>query len=198
MSDTRFKIIRGSDKTIFIRITSSKTGAPKDLTNSVAIEVSFNKSNMTKLSLTNINLPATNAQLVIGGVLFTAAASGAAGNLIKLIGNGAKTTQQVIDDWNTANPTNGVSSNATAPQLASIFPTGEFTLTGGYLAYSPVSIYGNPILGMLQVVMLEKETQSLKIGSSQSFTVKIDDGVNPSGLRFIGIFENKLDVIEPS
>lgn len=198
MSDLRFKIVRGTDKSLILRITSSKTGTPKDLTNTTNIEVSFNKTNGGKLALHNVNMPATNAQLVIGDVTYTATNTGGTGNLIKLIGNTVKTVSQVIADWNTANSGNQVSSNATSDQLAAIFPSGEYQLTGGYASYAPVAVYGNPVLGAIQVTILEKETQSLKIGSSQSFSVKVDDGVNPSGLRFIGVFENKLDVIDPA
>lgn len=196
MSDSRLKIIRGADKQLIIRIVS-KNGTPKDLTDSTYIEVLLDKASGEKLSLTNINIPETAAYIKVGDVTYTSALTGAAGNLIKLIGDGVKTVQTVINDWNNANPSNMVTSNATVEQLAAIFPAGEYRLSGGYLAYSPVEIYGSPLLGTIKVTILEKETQGMKVGNNQSFAVKIDDGENTAGIRFIGIFENKLDVINP-
>lgn len=196
MSDTRFKIIRGADKQIFIRITSAKTGGPKDLSSASAIEVIFDKTNNSKLVLANVNMPATNAKITVANIIFSSATAGSSGNIIKLTADGVKTVSTVISDWNTVNPSNQVTSNATTDQLASVMPEGQYSLTGAYLSYMPVSVFGNALLGMVKVTLLEKETQSLKLGNNQSFSVKVDDGVNPSGLRFIGLFENKLDVVD--
>jgi hypothetical protein len=102
----------------------------------------------------------------------------------------------LISAWNTANPSNTVSSNASNDQLAMNLPAGDYQLDNGYDLYKPVEVINNPLLGLVKIILAEKETNVLKAGNNQSFTVIIDEnGVGSGADTFVGVFENKLDVI---
>ena len=187
----RLKIYRGSDKNFLTRLKNTKTGDPYDLTNATLIQVTFEKSNRGKLILTSENVPATKAQATHGQVTFTAEIGGNTGNAIRLLFNGVDDVDAVVGAWNSANPTNRVSHNGVGTEVLS---TASINLTGGYNAYQPVQIWGDPKYGKILVSMLEKETLSLRAGTSQSFSITIDNGDNPGGFRNIGIFEQGVDV----
>lgn len=187
------EILQGSDRSPTIRLKNGVTGDPFDLTNATSIQVIFNNRDRTKLTLDNVQVAETKASLTSAEVLYSAIIGGNSGNNIALVFDGIETIAAVITAWNTANPTNNVSSNAADDTV--VPEATSFRLFGGYDAYFPVSTVGDPLLGKVKIIMLEKETNLLKRGPNQSFKIIIDEGSNPGGKRSIGVFDSKLNVI---
>jgi len=194
MSDERLRIFRGQDKSFLIRVINTRTKDPYSLTGATLIQVIFEKEDRTKLVLSNVVKPAIKAQNEYQNVLFTALVAGAEGNGINLIFNGVDTLDTVVSAWNTANPSNGVEHNSTDGTL--VLTSGSVQLINGYQSYTPVSVFGNPDIGKIQVTIAEKETYLLRTGIGKSFTTVIDKGDNPAGVRNVGTFEQKVDIKE--
>lgn len=190
--ENRLTIISGTDKAPLVRLRNSKTGDPIDLTNATLIQAKFKKRNRADLILSDTQKPAVKAQATYETVVFTAGAAGAAGNGISLSFNGVDDIDTVVQAWNTANPGNTVEHNGTGTD---VLASGSVDLTGGYDAYFPVEVSGDPKLGKIVLRLLEADTESLKRGPNQTFTVTIDIGENPGGDRLKAIFHN-LDVID--
>ena len=108
--------------------------------------------------------------------------------------NGTDSLDTIVGAWNILNPTNGVEHNAI--DGADIPEVGEVQLYGGYPSYTPISIWGNAEIGKVQVSIAEKETYLLRAGIGKSFTIVVDKGDNPSGIRNVGSFEQKVDIKE--
>lgn len=187
----RLRITRGSDRSPIIRLRSTKTKDPLDLTGATAIQVVFPNKERGKLTLSNSVIPATRAAAIKGVVTFQAVNLGAVGNLISLLFNGTDDIATVVEAWNSTNPSNTVSHNGSD---TAVLAAGTLQLTGGYDLYTPVQVYGDPKLGKIMITLLDKDTEMLKAGENQSFKIVIDFGQHPGGSRHIGLYENKLDV----
>lgn len=188
----RIKIYRGEDKAPIIDIRNAKTGRPIDLTGFTKITVSFEKSNRSKLELTTEESPATFANSIYKGARFTAVTAGAIGNSISLSFDGTKTVQEVVNEWNSAHPSNQVSYSIATP--ADVLSQGLAVFEGGINAFIPVTVI-NALLGIIKVELTDINTQSLKLGEAQEFLITVDYGQTSSGNRLKGIFR-KLDVLE--
>lgn len=189
----RLVITKGADVSLMARLKSKNTKDYFDLTGVTLIQFIFTKRDNTKLILTNVTIPATKAKIKSSDITFTAVAAGISGNGIILAFNGTDTIAQVISAWNTANPSNTVTSDA--EDTSKILSARTIQLTEGYNSYTPVAIQGDPVNGKVLISMTENQTLLLKDGSNQSFTVFVDKGINTGGIRSGGVFENKLDVI---
>lgn len=192
--EDRFKIISGTDKNVVVKLRSTKTSDPIDLTNHTRIAAKFSQRNRTELEIDNATIPATKAKITVSDITFIANTAGADGNLIILQFNGVDDIATVVNDWNTANPSNTVSYSG--DDGTTVLDEQTVRLTDGYDAYQPISVEGDPQLGKIRLRLLEKDTNSLMRGQNQTFTIIIDFGQNPGGQRNKGIFE-KLDVLEP-
>lgn len=189
----RLEIIRGEDKTPILKLRSEESKDPLDLTGVTNITVKFEKSNRQTLFLDMLTKPAKIASIDIGEVVIVADTAGAIGNAILLSFNGTDSIASVVALWNSNNPSNTV----TVVGDDSVVPSaGDYRLYGGLNAYEPVVVEGDPVLGKIKVILTDVDTQSLKRGDSQSFSVIVDYGHPPSGLRKKALFRNKLDVIE--
>lgn len=194
MSERRLRIFRGQDKTYIVRLTNSKTKDPISLVGATLIQIIFETENRGKLVLSSIVKPAVKAQGSLQGVTFTAVIAGSLGNGISLAFNGVDTLDEVVDAWNTANPTNIVGHNSI--DGTTVLTTDEIQLIGGYQEYQPVKVFGSEEIGKLEVIMKNSETNLLRAGIGKSFTVVIDYGDNPTGNRNVGSFEQKVDIKE--
>lgn len=190
--DTRIKIFAGADVSPVVRLRNPKTGDPFNLTGVTKIQFTFKTRNRGTLTIDNTEIPATQAQNTLEEVVFTADTAGANGNDIILQFNGVDTIDTIIGNWNTANPTNTVSITGDGTL---VLATASLRLTGGYNAYFPVEVVGDPLLGKVRIALLERETILLKRGPNQSFKVIIDVGQFPGGVRTRGQFDS-LDVID--
>lgn len=190
----RLVIIQGTDRSPLVRLRNPKTGDPLDLTNATKIQVVFDKRDRTKLTLDNVLIPAVKAQFQdsVNSITIVADNAGAAGNDIIINFDGVADIDTIIGDYNTANPSASVSHNGTGTE---ILVAQQVRLENGYDAYFPIEVWGDPKLGKITVNLLESDTNSLKRGPSQDFTVIIDYGTNPGGSRVKGIY-TKLDVID--
>lgn len=194
MSDGRLRIFRGQDKAFLIRVTNKESKDPYTLVGATLIQVIFEKEDRTKLVLSTINKPAVKALGYHNQVAFIALVAGVEGNGITLEFNGVSTYDEVVEAWNIANPTNGVEHHA--EDGSDVPEAGTLTLEGGYPAYTPVSVWGAPEIGKIQVVIAEKETHQLRAGIGKSFTLIVDKGENPAGNRNVTMFEQKVDIKE--
>lgn len=75
----------------------------------------------------------TKATTTYGGVVFTAVNNGVEGNLIKLVFDGSKTVTLVVNQWNSAEPNNQVTTSGPG---SSVLAAGTATLSGGTAAFN--------------------------------------------------------------
>lgn len=194
ISNSRLKIIRGQDSQFIFKLRSKTDRDPLDLTTATKISVKMVKSDRSELVLTNEMLTATKAKTNLQNVNFIAADTGVNGNLIQLNFDGVRTIQQIVSEWNTANPTNTVEHDGIA---SAVLTGGVYTLKGGMPAYMAISVVGSPVLGKISVKLIDYNTNQLRLGTNQNVTVLIDFGVHPTGTRIIAQQKNFLDVVEP-
>ena len=191
---SKAKLFRGEDRTLVLRTTIGPEREPLDLTDATRFAVFFRKeSGIDLLEVNSVTVPAVAASIVYEGVTFTAVTPGAAGNGIALTFDGADDIDTVVNDWNTANPTNQVSHDGTGTD---VLAAGTAQLEGGAEAFDPVAVIGNPVLGKVRVILNESQTQQLRVGNNQDFKMEIDKGDHPTGERRLVIFRNALDVEE--
>lgn len=194
MSERRLRIFRGQDKSFITRLTNSKNKDPISLAGTTLVQVIFEKEDRTKLVLNNVTKPAIKAQAIAQNITFTAITAGSLGNAISLVFNGVDTVDTIVGAWNMANPSNTVEHNAV--EGTTVLTSETVLLFGGYQEYKPVEIHGNEEIGKLLVTLTNSETNLLRAGIGKSFTVVIDKGADPSGIRNVGSFEQKLDIKE--
>lgn len=190
--DSRILIISGADASIIVRLRNPKTGDPIDLTDNSKIEFRFKNSDRTDLFLDNTEIPAIKATITYSDVIFLADVAGANGNDIFLQFDGISDIDTIVNAWNIANVGNEVSHNGVGTDVLN---ASTIRLTSGYNAYKPVEIVGEPNLGKVRISILEKETDLLRRGNNQSFSMLIDYGTWPGGTRIKGVFNN-LNVID--
>jgi hypothetical protein len=188
----RLCIKRGSDASPIFKMRGKYYDNPMDLTGTFNITIELDKANRSKAIYDMTPLPAKKAYVEINAIRIEADNAGAIGNSIVLVFDGVKTLEQVVNDWNIANPSNTANHDGIGDEII----TGTKRLWGGLDSYSPVQIDGNPILGRIKLVLTEVDTKALKRGDNQSIKITVDFGVPPSGTRKIAIFADKLDVVD--
>lgn len=188
---TRLILKRGQDNKFVVRFTDVKTGNYFDWTNITEIQLDFPNKDRGVISLMNVVIPAVKAQVTYKEKIFIAVNAGSIGNGISLNFNGVDTISTIVGAWNTANPTNTVSHNAIGTE---ILASGVAKLNGGYNSYTPITVYGDPKMGKLQVVMPDNLADELKLGTSQTIKAIADEGLHVGGERTVAYFY-ALDVI---
>lgn len=183
-------IISGEDRTLILRIVLLDSQEPYDLVDWTKISVQFRKSDRSLLEKTSDIQAETPSSVIYDAVTYTAITGGIGGNTIALVFNGVDTIQEVVDAWNTANPTNTVSHNGVGTDVPI---AGTAQLAGGRDAYSDVEVI-NTTLGKVSVRLTDADTASLKVGPNQSIKAIIDKGAPPNGNRRIIIFDSVLTV----
>lgn len=185
-------IVKGDDRNLNLFFILTGTQRPYDLTGWTHISVFFKMQygDLLEKSTTAYN---TFATAFYSGITFTALASGTAGNSIALVYSGTNTVQQVVNAWNTANPSNKVSHNSPDGNL--VIPAGTVTLADALDNLVDVTVV-NAILGHVKVHIRQEDTTQLLAGRSLSFKAVIDNGAPPNGERRKIIFENALEVTE--
>lgn len=186
-------VIRGEDRTLILRMIFRESKEPYDLINWSKIQVEFKKANRTTLVKDSELKGGETASAIYENVTYTADTIGSAGNAIILDFDGIKDIDTVIGDWNTANPTNIVLSDAGDGSV--VPPASQVQLGGGRDPYRDVEVI-NETLGKVSVFLGDVDTTSLKTGPNQSFKVMIDKGDHPNGDRRIVLFDSKLNVID--
>lgn len=186
-------IIRGEDRNMILRMIFKDSTEPYDLINWTKISVEFKKADRTILEKTTDPYGGEFASGLYDNVTYTANSIGAIGNTIELTFDGNNTIQQVIDAWNSANPTNTVSSDAADDQV--VPPAGSVQLNGGVEPQRDVEVI-NETLGKISVRLSDDETAGLKRGPNQSFKVVVDKGEHPNGDRRIVLFDSKLNIVD--
>jgi len=193
ISNTRLKVVRGEDERFVLKLRTKSQQDPLDLSSATKISISLIKSNRTEIVLTNEVLVAQKAKTKVWQVTFTALTPGVNGNNIQLDFDGIKTVQEIVDEWNIANPTNTIGHDGTG---STKLTGGLYTLSGGLPAYQAIEVVDSPILGRIKVTLLDTHTNQLRLGLNQSLTIKVDFGVHPTGNRVIAQLKNFLDVVE--
>lgn len=183
-------IIKGEDKTLNLYITSNKK--PYDLTGWTNIAFTF-KTQYGGTLEKNSTPYNTKAYALYNGTTFTAVTSGTSGNSISLVFTGTNTIAQAISTWNTANPSNTVTSNSINPQ--DVFPAGTVNLSHGQSNLIDVVVISE-VLGYVQVKLNDYDTVNLLAGRAINFKGIIDRGTPPEGNRRKIIFQNALEVVE--
>jgi len=184
-------LLRGEDRILVTRILFEKSSEPYDLTGWTRITAHFKKSDGTVLEKHSDLQGGEYASAYFGGVTFTAEEIGAIGNSIVLEFDGVKDIETVVDEWNTANPNNQVSSNAEDETV--VLTTVSLTLSEGVDQYRDVTSISD-ILGKVQINLNEEDTGALKIGQNLSFKLVIDKDET----RRIVMFPSSLNVYDSS
>lgn len=187
----RLQIVRGEDKDIIFKIREKNSRDPIDLTGVTNITIELDQANRTKLKLDTALIPAKKAFIKIDGVKIIANNFGGVGNSIILDFNGVDDLDTIVDEWNTNNPTNTIAHNGEGDEIFE----GQYRLSGGFEAYTPVSVDGEPLLGRVKAVLTDDQTLLLRRGNNQTINIIIDWGFPPSGTRRIAKFDNRLDVL---
>lgn len=183
-------VVQGEDRTIALRITNAD-GTPFTLTGIIEIKAKFRKADNSLMILTQTLSNGVKAKKVYAAVTYTAAGFGVIGNSIVLTFTGANSITTAISTWNGLNPGNQVTSNAT--NSATIPAAGTVQLEGGVDAYSSVSII-DANAGRLAITIKDNETQALRLGDRQNFTVEI---TTASSIR-IANFPRALSIVAQS
>lgn len=195
----KFKIIQGEDRVLpldIVRKTDSNVKRPFDLTGWTRIEIQFRKTNSGVLSIDSIPAHGRQATAVYEEVTYTATDVGILGDSIVLVFNGSDSIQTVIDAWNTSNPANTVTSDAS--DTAVVPSASVVTLSGGLDDYAKVTVIGDARDGKIQVRLENDDTNSLKVGAGQGVAVIVDFGDHDLGNRRIASAKNVINVEKPS
>jgi len=188
------KIVKGEDRLINLFFVTNNDGVqiPYDLTGWTTIEVYFKNQDETLLTKSTVAY-STFAQALYSGVTFTALTAGTAGNSISLVFDGSSNILEILDAWNTTNPSNQVGSNATSG--ATILPAGTVNLANAQAGLTDVNVV-SATLGQVTVQLHSFDTINMLSGRSLSFMAEIDNGVPPVGTLRKILFENVLEVVE--
>jgi hypothetical protein len=187
----RLSINRGEDKDIIFKIREKNSRDPINLNGVTTITIELDQANRQKLILDTVLRPAVKASITIQGVKIIADNAGGIGNSVILNFNDVDDLDTIVNEWNTNNPVNTISHNGEGDEIFN----GQFRLSGGLEAYSPVTIDSDPLLGRIKLHLTELDSILLRRGNNQTITIIIDWGYPPSGTRRIAKFDNKLDVI---
>jgi|GEM_PF-3678660 len=185
-------IIKGSDKTIIVRLSSQETGDPFDLTN-----VSYIRASLSPAS----NAPANTDGNIIP--LFEDYIAPFTGSIT----SGSQVISSIVDTTNLATGDNisgpGVPAGAVitgTPNDAAPTPSGQImislaasaTTVGVALSAGNISILSPPVLGKIQVTLAADTTNFMESGPTENFEVKLVKG----GITSIVQFPGALNVLE--
>lgn len=185
-------IVKGEDRVLVMRVVDEKTQEPFDLTGYTKITAQFKKSNNTLLELTSNPVGGVAASIQYEGVTFTADNVGNDGNSITLVFNGSDDVATVVAAWNGANLTNQVSHDGIGSE---VLTADTISLTGGVDAVIAVSVLGNSLLGKVQTLLSDTDTNSMRLGKNQTVRLIIDKGEHPNGDRRIALFRDAINVV---
>ena len=182
MSDT-VEILKGEDATFQVKLRFPN-GDPYSLEDTKKVQVSLPKK-QTGTGYHTIDdsiQPVAAANGLFQGVTYTAVTAGSAGNAITLIFDGVKTIAQVVSNYNSANPTNQVTHNATN---SSVVPTaGAMKLDQGQDAFQKVQILAPAVLRKMLVILTNADTNQLKVGKKLPIYITVDNALtHPAGTR---------------
>lgn len=196
MTLIRPEIRRGSDAAFKI-LLRDQDGRPYDLTGTTYMRLKLPKENIGFVSVDSDLIPAVKATttILVGStsVVFLANTAGILGNDISLIFNGSDTLDDVITDWNAANPSNTVSTTASA----SLVPLAQTAyLSQAVDSYTKVFATSPLQLGEINIILTEADTVLLKIGRNMSMELTFDKGTTPAGQRKVVLLKESLNVEE--
>jgi len=182
-------VIRGEDRDLYIRLRDKVTGDPFDLTGITQLEAIFRKPGNTRLTKDDTVLDAVAAYETYQNVVYTAVTAGEVGNAIELTFDGVDSISDDQAAWNVANPTNMVGHDAGDD---SVVPSvGSIQLQYGREAGADLEVIGSLELGKFRIRFNEEDTNMLKPGKRQDFTIAIHRGVDTRRV----IVESSLDVL---
>lgn len=187
----RVTIPVGADVVLYFRFMNTKTQKQLDLTNMIRAQMFLTARDKSTMDFENVAKPAGASHGKYAGVTYTAVTAAMAGNLIVLYFDGVKTIAQVMSTWNLANPTNTVTCDAA--NTAVVPALGELHLEHGYDAYDQISVFGNPLYGVLALRLKQVDTLNLRIGINQSLKCYID--FSGGGPRKVATLQNAVDII---
>lgn len=167
-------IYTGTDKTITVRLFD-KDQNPIDLTSVTKITVTFPGRGIDVPQLDSDLIPAiaATASSSDDSISFTATTAGILGNSISLVFDGVSTVQDVVDAWNTANPTNTVSHDGLGTE---VLTSQTVSLTGGVDSYYTIEKLTPENLGRFKMTLDNEFTNRLRLGINLSILVTIDIG----------------------
>ena len=184
-------LYRGEDRSLIFTLRNSDTSDPFPLTGWTKITAVFKGNYNNSLSKVTDPINTVKAIAEHSGVSFNAVEVGVDGNDIVLTFDNVKTIQEVMDTWNTANPTKLVEA-AAGTTLSQVLPVGVVPFSGGYDGDIYVEVI-NEDLGKISVKLTESDTNGLRIGPDQSVKIIVDKGTE----RRIALVRNQLDVEDP-
>lgn len=188
----KISIRRNSDAT-FVIYLNKESGRPYSLENMTTARLKLPLQSGGALTVSNATTPAVAAQIEYFGITFTAVTAGIIGNSITLTFDALLTVDDVVNAWNTANPSNTVSHDGTGTEVPD---AGTATLVNGADEYKKVDVSGNPILGELTVILPEADTAQLRLGTDLNMELVVIKGISPSGETKIVDLLESLDVTE--
>lgn len=187
-----FKIRRGEDISIPVNITYDNK-RPFDLTGWTKITAEFKKSDNEILSQSTEPANGIFSSAEYEGVTYTADEVGTIGNSISLVFDGNDDIDTVVDAWNTSNPSNTVSSDASD---GTVVPSaGTVNLSGGEEPEPEIDVVDDK-LGEISIKLNDTETSMLRLGNEQSIKLLIDFQDHPEGKRRIAVINRMIDVEE--
>lgn len=188
MSNIQSTIIRGEDRPLIARMIFKDSGEPFDLVGWTKITVQFRKADRSILDKDSVLVGGSFATVLFDGVNYTATNIGANGNLISLTADGIKSIATLVNDWNTANPSNGLVHDALDDTVVPV--AGNILLGGGVDQTRSVEVISE-VLSKISIDLTDIDTNALKVGPNQSFKVIVDKGSD----RRIVLFDSALNVI---
>lgn len=188
------KIKRGSDKKFVVKLRHPNAD-PFDLTNADQVTLKLPKKDGTKLTIDTTPVPAVKAKALLQGVTFEAVTAGKVGNQIQLVFNGTDTIATVISAWNTANPSNQVSSNALTPS-STVLTAATVKLANGSDQYQKVLPMSPLVLGKILISLPNIDTAALRLANEQSIEVLVQVGDDPANDTTGLVIPNAIDVID--
>jgi hypothetical protein len=189
-------IIRGADSNFTIYVVDAD-GRPVDLTGYTLLKLRLPKGNSGSITVTSEETPAVAAYttVTIGSeiVTITADTLGITGNSVSLVFDGVDDLDTVIDAWNTANPSNTVSHDATGDEVPS---AQTLELDQGSAAYKKLNAPSPLELGVILVTLPDTDTEDLRIGKNLTAELTIDRGAASAGNRTMVLIKDAMSVEE--
>lgn len=164
---------RGEDRILVIRIVFEDTNEPYDLTGWTKVAAHFKSADGSTIIKDSVLVGGEFASAYYEGVTFTADDPGSAGNAIVLAFDGVKTLEDVVDEWNTGNPSLRVTHDSV--NETDVLPSSSVTLSGGVNQTRSVSVLSE-VLGKLQVTLSSEDTGAFKVGKNLSFKIVVEKG----------------------
>jgi len=186
-------IVRGTDKRFVLKLRRPNGDPYIRLPEADKITLEFPKQS-GKVVIDDSTIAAETAECLYEEVTFSAVVAGAAGNDIVLEFDGIKTITAVLNEWNTANPTNTAESDAADESV--ILTSSQVTLAGGIDSYKKVEGTEPLAVGFVQVILPDTDTEYMRLGLKQDIRGYVDFGTHPAGFRDPVLVESELNVID--